>query len=229
MHFALPAEGLAAAVLTDMGPSWFLTQAMSNYCWNNEQSAHKPPLRAVVSAGQGGTGQWHMWPWLRFIFPQKSEEPPTHPPRFSSSVIPSISAPKSRAHPPSQCESQGTGMYWEAQAKGSPGLACGFRNLLQHKCPSCTLRGIPLLPPPPHFSCLHHSATGACSCRNNAQDAENSGLKGLGVHGRTKPSAPAPSAAQPRRFLSAALALPQEPSPAPRPALSCPQLSPLLL
>lgn len=62
MHFAFPAEGLAATVLTDMSPSWFLTQAVSNYFLNNKQLAHKPPPHAVVSTGWGGKEQWHMWP-----------------------------------------------------------------------------------------------------------------------------------------------------------------------
>lgn len=62
MHFAFPAEGLAAAALTDMSPSWFLTQAVSNYFLNNKQPAHKPPLHAVVSTGWGGRERWRMWP-----------------------------------------------------------------------------------------------------------------------------------------------------------------------
>lgn len=47
MHFTFPPEGFAAAVLTDISPSWFLTQAVSNYFLNNKQSACKPPLLAV--------------------------------------------------------------------------------------------------------------------------------------------------------------------------------------
>lgn len=55
MHFTFPLEGFTAAVLTDTGPSWFPTQAMSNYLWNNKQSAGKPLLLAVdvCRAGRG--------------------------------------------------------------------------------------------------------------------------------------------------------------------------------
>lgn len=54
MHFTFPPEGFAAAVLTDISPSWFPTQAMSNYFLNNKQPARQPPLLAagVCRAGR---------------------------------------------------------------------------------------------------------------------------------------------------------------------------------
>lgn len=60
MHFTFPPEGFAAAVLTDISPSWFLTQATSNYFLNNKQSARKPPLLAVDVCRAGREGLVHV-------------------------------------------------------------------------------------------------------------------------------------------------------------------------
>lgn len=90
MHSAFPAEGLAAAVLTDMSPSWFLTQAMSNYSLNNKQPSTQTasPCRGVSRLGSKGVcGHSSEW------FSHKKQK--KHPASFSSFVIPSFSAPRS--------------------------------------------------------------------------------------------------------------------------------------
>lgn len=138
MHFTFPPEGFAAAVLTDISPSWFLTQAVSNYFLNNKQSACKPPLLAVDVCRAGREeGMVHVTITQSNHFFIKIR-------RTTCPGLPILwfSAPKTaqllhspclqHSCPLSQSKSGRTGIYWETggagerQLRSSPAISAIF-------------------------------------------------------------------------------------------------------